>query len=99
MAEANADAVRLVKPYVENAIAAAISSAITTALTADDGAIKTAIANAVKTVYAGSGDTLPSSSDKIGQLFVKTGATNPGLYISAGTTTPGWTLVANKNAE
>ena len=43
MAEANADAVRLVKPYVENAIASAISSALTNALTAEDGAIKTAI--------------------------------------------------------
>ena len=94
MAEANADAVRLIKPYVENAISAAISSA----LTADDGAIKTAIANAVKEVYAGSGGTLPAAADKIGQLFVKTGATNPGLYISTGTSTPGWTLVAQKNA-
>lgn len=45
--EANADAVRLVKPYVEAAIAAAISSALTTALTADDGAIKTAISAAI----------------------------------------------------
>lgn len=98
MAEANADAVRLVKPYVENAIASAISSALTNALTAEDGAIKTAIGNAVKTVYAGAGGTLPASSDKIGQLFVKTGDTNPGLYVSTGTTTPGWTLVAQKNA-
>ncbi len=97
MAEANADAVRLVKPYVDNAIAAAIISAITGAL-AEGGAVKTAIAAAVKEMYAGSGDTLPTSSEKIGQLFVKTGATNPGLYISAGTTTPGWTLVAQKNA-
>lgn len=98
MAEANADAVRLIRPYVENAISAAISSALTTALTADDGAIKTAIANAVKEVYAGSGGTLPAAADKIGQLFVKTGDTNPGLYIATGTTTPGWTLVAQKNA-
>ena len=45
MAEANADAVRLVKPYVE----AAIAAAITNALTADDGAIKTAIAAAITT--------------------------------------------------
>ena len=45
MAEANANAVRLVKPYVE----AAIAAAITNALTADDGAIKTAIAAAITT--------------------------------------------------
>lgn len=43
--EANADAVRLVKPYVEAAITAAIQNAIT----ADDGAIKTAIETAITT--------------------------------------------------
>lgn len=43
--EPNADAVRLVKPYVEAAIAAAIQNAITTS----DGAIKTAIETAITT--------------------------------------------------
>ena len=41
--EPNADAVRLVKPYVE----AAIASAIENALTADNGAIKLAVENAI----------------------------------------------------
>ena len=59
----------------------------------------TAGAAAVTEALAGSGGDLPTSAAKIGQLFVKTGASNPGLYISTGTTTPGWTLVANKNAE
>ena len=95
MAEANADAVRLVKPYVDNAIAAAISSAITSALTADDGAIKTAIANAVGKYFKGTGDSLPASADVVGQLFVRTGATSPGLYVSTGTTTPGWKTVSH----
>ena len=95
MAEANANAVRLVKPYVDNAIAAAISSAITSALTADDGAIKTAIANALKGIFAGSGDDLPAKADVVGQLFIKTGNTNPGLYVSTGTTTPGWKTVSH----
>ena len=95
MAEANADAVRLVKPYVENAIAAAISPALTNALTADDGAIKTAIANAVGKYFKGTGDSLPASADVVGQLFVRTGATSPGLYVSTGTTTPGWKTVSH----
>ncbi len=95
MAEANADAVRLVKPYVENAIASAISSALTNALTADDGAIKTAIANAVKAIFAGTGDNLPAAADVVGQLFIRTGATSPGLYVSTGTTTPGWKTVSH----
>lgn len=95
MAEANADAVRLVKPYVDNAIAAAISSALTNALTAEDGAIKTAIANAVGKYFKGTGDSLPASADVIGQLFVRTGATSPGLYVSTGTTTPGWKTVSH----
>lgn len=95
MAEANADAVRLVKPYVDNAIAAAISSALTNALTADNGAIKTAIANAVGKYFKGTGDSLPASADMVGQLFVRTGATSPGLYVSTGTTTPGWKTVSH----
>ena len=95
MAEANADAVRLVKPYVDNAIAAAISSAINNALTAEDGAIKTAIANAVKGIFAGSGDSLPAKADVVGQLFIRTGATSPGLYVSTGTTTPEWKTVSH----
>jgi hypothetical protein len=95
MAEANADAVRLVKPYVENAIASAISAALTNALTADDGAIKTAIANAVGAYFKGTGDSLPASADVVGQLFVRTGATSPGLYVSTGTTTPGWKTVSH----
>ena len=95
MAEANADAVRLVKPYVDNAIAAAISSALTNALTAEDGAIKTAIANAVGKYFKGTGDSLPASADVVGQLFVRTGATSPGLYVSTGTTTPGWKTVSH----
>jgi len=46
--EANAGAVRLVEPYVEAAIAAAIANAIT----ADDGAIKLAIGEAVDAAIA-----------------------------------------------
>ena len=72
----NADVLRVIKPYIDEAIATATTA-----------------------VYKGKGDDLPAAADKIGQLFVKTGATNPGVYIATGTTTPNWTLVANKNAE
>lgn len=53
-----------------------------------------AVKGAVAGVIAGSGDDLPASAAKVGQLFLKTGTTNPGLYISVGTTTPDWRNVA-----
>lgn len=56
--------------------------------------VKEAIADAIGGVIAGSGDELPTSAAKVGQLFLKTGTTNPGLYSSTGTTTPNWTAVA-----
>ena len=46
-------------------------------------------------VYKGKGDDLPTSADYIGQLFIKTGSTNPGLYVATGTTTPGWKAVSH----
>ena len=75
----NQDAWRL----VEEKVKAEISSAVSTAIT-----------NAVKGVIKGKADDLPTAADFVGQLFVKTGATNPGLYVSTGTTTPGWKAVA-----
>ena len=53
-----------------------------------------AITAAVTKITKGQGDTLPTAADFVGQLFVKTGSTNPGLYISTGTTTPDWKAVA-----
>lgn len=52
---------------------------------------------AKKAAAVASGESTPAKADFIGQLFVKTG-TGAGLYISSGTTTPGWTLIAEKNA-
>lgn len=89
--EANQNAVRLVQPYVEKAIADAILDAIT----AEGGAIKTAINTAIGELFAGSGDDLPDAAANAGQLFIKTGSTNPGLYVSTGTTTPGWKTVTH----
>lgn len=40
-------------------------------------------------------DSEPSSASKVGQLFLRTGSNNPGLYISTGTTTPGWKAVSH----
>ena len=71
----NRDAWRL----VEEKVKAEISSAVSTAIT-----------NAVKGVIKGKADDLPTSADFVGQLFIKTGTTNPGLYCATGTTTPGW---------
>ena len=87
----NQDAVRLVKPWVEETI----SNAIAAAITAEDGAIKTAIDTAVGELFAGAGDDLPAAAAKVGQLFIKTGSTSPGLYVSTGTTTPGWKTVTH----
>ena len=41
------------------------------------------------------GDSVPTSASKVGQLFLRTGATDPGLYVSTGTTTPGWKAVSH----
>ena len=95
----NADAVRLVKPYVDQAI----SSAFTNAL-AEGGAVATAIGNAVKAgveaLYLGSADALPTSKTaKVGQLFVKTGSTNPGLYVCTASTSSTSTWKAVSHAE
>jgi len=99
MADPNADAVRLVKPYVEKAIAAAIAGAL-----ADGGAVKTAISSAVSSgvseIYLGSGDDLPTSKTaKVGQLFVKTGNTNPGLYVCTAQTSSTSTWKAVEHAS
>ena len=58
------------------------------------GAVTTAVSAAVAGITKGKADDLPAAADFIGQLFVKTGNTNPGLYISTGTTMPGWKSVA-----
>ena len=58
----------------------------------------TAATDAATSVLKGKGDSLPDAADNIGQLFIRTGATSPGIYMSSGTTTPGWTLIAEKNA-
>ena len=54
-----------------------------------------ATAAAVAKITKGQGDTLPTAADFVGQLFVKTGTTNPGLYVSTCTTTPGWKAVSH----
>lgn len=99
MAAANADAVRLVKPFVEQTVAAAIAGAL-----ADGGAVKEAIANAVSAgvsaIYLGSGDDLPTGKTaKVGQLFVKTGNTNPGLYVCTAQTSSTSTWKAVEHAS
>jgi hypothetical protein len=66
----NADAVRLVKPYIDKAIADAVGAFIST------------------------GGTLPTAAKNKGELFVKTGE-DAGLYVSTGTTTPGWKAVSH----
>lgn len=55
--------------------------------------VSEAVANATQGAIKGKGDTLPDTADFVGQLFIKTGATNPGLYSATGTTTPGWKAV------
>lgn len=75
----NQDAWRMVEEKVTEV---ATSAANTAASAATQGLVK------------GKADTLPTSADFVGQLFIKTGTTNPGLYSATGTTTPGWTLVA-----
>lgn len=78
----NQDIWRLIKEKVEAEINAAKTAA------------ETAAATELAKLTKGQGDNLPAAADFVGQLFVKTGATNPGLYISTGTTTPGWKAVA-----
>lgn len=51
-------------------------------------------AAAFANISAGKGSTLPTKSDYVGQLFVKTGS-DAGLYVSTGTTTPGWKTVTH----
>ena len=57
--------------------------------------ISAAVSAATQGAIKGKADDLPTSADFVGQLFVKTGATNPGLYVSTGTTTPGWKAVTH----
>ena len=78
----NQDAWRLIEEKVNAVVNSAVSTAINAAT---QGAIKD------------KGDTPPDSADFVGQLFIRTGATDPGLYVSTGTTTPGWKLVATTN--
>lgn len=54
-----------------------------------------AVAAATQGAVKGKGDTLPDAADFIGQLFVRTGETDPGLYVATGTTTPGWKTVSH----
>jgi hypothetical protein len=79
MAHINKDVLRVIKGYIDEALAETEASA-----EAKTGEI-----------YKGKGDDLPTSADFVGQLFIKTGSTNPGLYISTGTTTPGWKTVTH----
>ena len=63
----NQDVLRVIKPYIDEAIAKAIGG-----------------------ITKGSGESLPTSADFVGQLFLKTG---DGLYVSTGTTTPAWKAI------
>lgn len=62
---------------------------------AEIGASGSAAAAKTATDYIGKGDSLPASAAFVGQLFVRTGATSPGLYVSTGTSTPGWKTVTH----
>ena len=75
----------LVKPLIDKALEDAATTAATTAET-----------KAKEAAAVASGASTPATAAFAGQLFVKTGE-NAGIYISTGTTTPGWTLVAEKN--
>lgn len=76
----------LVKPLFEKALADAATSATT---------IATAKANeAVGVLFCGTGAELPAAATYVGQLFIKTGS-SAGLYVSTGTTTPGWKTVSH----
>lgn len=55
--------------------------------------VKEEAAKAVGVFIKGKADDLPTAADFVGQLFVKTGTTNPGLYVATGTTTPAWKAV------
>jgi hypothetical protein len=79
MAHINKDVLRVIKGYIDGALAETEASA-----EAKTGEI-----------YKGKGDDYPTSADFVGQLFIKTGSTNPGLYVSTGTTTPGWKAVSH----
>jgi hypothetical protein len=77
----------LVKPLFDKALEDAASNATT---------IATAKANeAVGVLFCGTGADLPTKATYVGQLFIRTGATSPGLYVSTGTTTPGWKTVSH----
>lgn len=45
-------------------------------------------------VFISKAASLPTKADFVGQLFVKTGD-DAGLYVSTGTTTPGWKTVSH----
>jgi hypothetical protein len=79
MANINKDVLRVIKGYIDEALAETEASA-----EAKTGEI-----------YKGKGDDLPTSADFVGQLFIKTGSTSPGLYVAPGTTTPGWKTVTH----
>ena len=85
MALYNQDAWRMVEEKVKDEISASEEAS---AATAEQKA-----ADAVG-VFISKGETLPSSAEMVGQLFVKTG-TSAGLYVSTGTTTPGWKAVSH----
>lgn len=59
------------------------------------GASGSATAAKTATDFIAKADSLPAKADFIGQLFVRTGNTDPGLYVSTGTTTPGWKAVSH----
>lgn len=71
-----------------------VEEKVTEKCDAAKAAAQTAAATELAKLFKGKADDLPAAADFIGQLFVKTGNTNPGLYISTGTTTPGWKAVA-----
>lgn len=84
MAVYNQDAWRMVEQKVNEVVSSTVTSTVTSAVSA-----------AVAGITKGKGDDLPAAADFVGQLFVKTGTTNPGLYVSTGTETPGWKAVSH----
>ena len=81
------------KVYIDDGTS--LSEIATSAST--DTTAETKAAAAVGTLFLGSGDSVPSGKGATkGQLFIRTGATSPGLYMCTvgGESTSTWTAVA-----
>ncbi len=89
MAYDNPRITELVTPIIKKAIDDALTDAATEATT-----IAAAQAAAAVGVFISKAASLPTKADFVGQLFVKTGD-DAGLYVSTGTTTPGWQTVSH----